>query len=99
MPLLARYHAGSLFFEAGPEIAIPIAAKDEVGGDIKNEVNKVVLDYVLGVGYQLGHGPSVGVRDDGGATNVLKINTTTTLGTGKYKSSLVFLVLTYSFDG
>ena len=99
MPLLARYHAGGLFFEAGPEIDIPIAAKDEVEGDIKSKVNKMALDYVLGVGHQLGHGPSVGVRDDGGATNVLKINTTTTLGTGKYKSSLVFLVLTYSFDG
>ena len=99
VPLLARYHAGGLFFEAGPQVSVPIKAVDEEANDVKSEVNSVILDYVVGVGYQLGHGPSLGVRYDGGASNVFKSNAATTLGTGKFKSSSVFVVLAYSFGG
>lgn len=99
VPLLARYHAGGLFFEAGPQVGFAIKAKNEAGDDVKSEVNPVILDYVVGVGYQLGHGPSLGVRYDGGASNTFKSNTATTLGTGKFKSSAVFVVLAYSFGG
>lgn len=99
VPLLARYHAGGLFFEAGPEVVVPVTAKDDAGTDVKSDVNKVALDYVVGVGYQLGHGPSLAVRYDGGATNVFKSNDATTLGLGKFKVSSVMLVLGYSFGG
>ncbi|WP_210519067.1 porin family protein [Hymenobacter terricola] len=99
VPLLARYHVGGLFLEAGPQVSVPIKAVDEDGNDVKSQVNSVILDYVVGVGYQLGHGPSLGVRYDGGASNVFKSNTATALGTGKFKSSSVFVVLAYSFGG
>ena len=99
VPLLGRYHAGGLFFEAGPQVGFPVQAVNEDAADVKSEVNSVVLDYVVGVGYQLGHGPSLGVRYDGGASNTFKSNAATTLGTGKYKSSAVFVVLAYSFGG
>jgi hypothetical protein len=99
VPLLARYHAGGLFLEAGPEVDLPVKAVNEAADNVKSEVNSVALNYVLGVGYQLGHGPSLGVRYDGGASNVFKSNTATTLGTGKFKSSAVFVVLGYSFGG
>lgn len=99
VPLLARYHVGGLFLEAGPEVGIPVKAVDESAADVKSEVNGVALDYVLGVGYQLGHGPSLGVRYDGGASNVFKSNSATVLGTGKFKASAVFVVLGYSFGG
>ena len=97
VPLLGRYHAGGLFFEAGPQVGFPVQAVNEGGTDVKSEVNNVVLNYVVGVGYQLGHGPSLGVRYDGGASNTFKSNPATTLGTGRYKSSSVFVVLAYSF--
>ena len=99
VPVLARYHAGGLFFEAGPEAVIPLTVKNDAGTDVKGEANNLVFDYVVGVGYQLGHGPSLGVRYDGGASNTFKSNTATILGTGKYKSSAVFVVLAYSFGG
>jgi len=99
VPLLARYHAGGLFLEAGPEVDIPVKAVNEAAENVKSEVNSVALNYVLGVGYQLGHGPSLGVRYDGGASNLFKSNTSTVLGAGKLKASAVFVVLGYSFGG
>jgi hypothetical protein len=97
VPLLARYHAGGLFLEAGPEVDLPVKAVNEAGDNVKSQVNSVALNYVLGVGYQLGHGPSLGVRYDGGASNVFKHDAATTLGSGNFKSSAVFVVLGYSF--
>jgi hypothetical protein len=99
VPLLARYYIGGLFLEGGPQVGIPIKAVNEAGDDVKSELNSVVVDYVAGLGYQLHHGPSLGVRYDGGATNTFKSNTSTTLGNGKFKSSTVFVVLAYSFGG
>ena len=99
VPLLVRYHADGLFFEAGPEVDLPLKAVNEEGADIKSEVNSLALNYVLGVGYQYNHGPSLGLRYDGGATSVFKRNTDTLLGTGRFKSSNIWLVLAYSFGG
>lgn len=99
VPLLVRYHADGLFFEAGPEIDLPLKAVNEEGVDAKSEVNSVALNYVVGLGYQLNHGPSLGVRYNGGASNLFKSNTATTLGTGQFKSSNIWLVLAYSFGG
>ncbi|GAB3581496.1 hypothetical protein GCM10027345_24380 [Hymenobacter daeguensis] len=99
VPLLARYHAGGLYLEAGPEVDVPLKAVNEAGDNVKSEVNSVALNYVAGVGYRFGRGPSLGVRYDGGASNVFKSNSATVLGTGKFKSSAVFVVLGYSFGG
>jgi hypothetical protein len=99
VPLLARYHAGGLFLEAGPEVDVPVKAVNEAGDNVKSELNSVVLNYVAGVGYRFGHGPSLGVRYDGGASNIFKSNSSTVLGAGRFKSSAVFVVLGYSFGG
>ena len=99
VPLLLRYHADGLYFEAGPELDVPIKAVNEDAADIKSEVNSVALNYVVGLGYQLNHGPSLGVRYDGGASNVFKSNAATVLGTGQYKTSNIWVVLAYSFGG
>ncbi|MBF9221780.1 porin family protein [Hymenobacter ruricola] len=99
VPLLARYRVGGLFFEAGPEVGFPIKAVNEDADNVKDELNSVVLNYVAGVGYRFGKGPSLGVRYDGGASNVFKSNTATVLGAGKFKTSAVWLVLAYSFGG
>ncbi|WP_201984158.1 outer membrane beta-barrel protein [Hymenobacter rubidus] len=99
VPLLARYHAGGLFFEAGPEVNFALKAVNEGGENVKTQVNPVVLDYVVGLGYQLNHGPSIGVRYDGGASNVFKSDASTVLGRGAFKSSSFWLSLGYSFGG
>ncbi|GAC1383260.1 MAG: hypothetical protein NVS3B25_03280 [Hymenobacter sp.] len=100
VPLLARYHADGLFFEAGPEVNFALAAKDEAGADLKSDVSPVVLDYLVGLGYQLNNGPSIGIRYDGGATNTYK-NTASngTLANGSFKNSTFWLNLGYSFGG
>ena len=98
VPLLARYHADGPFFEAGPEVNFTLAAKNEDGNDVKSQAQSVVLSYVVGLGYQLNHGPSLGIRYDGGATNVFKSDVAT-LGTGKLKSSTFWLNLSYAFGG
>ncbi|WP_151089283.1 porin family protein [Hymenobacter baengnokdamensis] len=97
VPLLARVHAKGLFFEAGPEVNFALTAKNEAGNDVKSDVNPVVLDYVLGLGYQLGTGLSIGLRYDGGATNVFKNNTGTIIGNNSLKSNTFWLNVAYSF--
>jgi hypothetical protein len=99
VPLLARYRINGLFFEAGPQVGFPIKAVNEDAADVKSELNSVVLNYVAGVGYRFGKGPSLGVRYDGGASNTFKSNPATVLGAGKFKSSAVWVVLAYSFGG
>ena len=46
VPLLARYHAGGLYLEAGPEVDLPVKAVNEAGDDMKREVNSVALNYI-----------------------------------------------------
>ncbi|MCC3154838.1 porin family protein [Hymenobacter sp. BT770] len=99
VPLLARYHADGLFFEAGPEVNFALAAKNEAGNDVKSDVSPVALDYVVGLGYQLSSGPSIGIRYDGGITNTYKDTAANGLGNGKLKNSTFWLNLGYSFGG
>jgi len=88
-----------LFFEAGPEVNFALAAKNETGNDVKNDFNTVALDYVVGLGYQLNHGPSIGIRYGGGATNTFKSAAANGLGGGGLKNNTFWLNLGYSFGG
>jgi hypothetical protein len=97
IPLLARLHASGLFFEAGPEVNFALTAKNEAGDNVRSDVNPVVLDYVVGLGYQLGTGLGLGIRYDGGATNVFKNNTTNVIGNNSLKSNTFWLNLSYAF--
>jgi hypothetical protein len=98
VPLLARYHVKGFFVEAGPQLSVPLTAKNEEGDNVKAEVNSVALDYVVGVGYQLANGLSLGLRYDGGATNVFKHDSgATAVGIAQAKSQTVLVLLGYSF--
>lgn len=97
LPLLARYHVGGLFFEAGPQLNLPLTVKNEDSDNVKDEVHNLSLDYVVGLGYQFHHGPSLGVRYDGGATNIFKNYDSSIISTGHLKTSTFLLVLGYSF--
>jgi len=100
LPLLARYHADGLFFEAGPSVNFALNAKDEAGADVKSGASSVVLDYLVGLGYQLNGGPSIGIRYEGGATNTYKNNDDINKKlTGNLKNNTFWLHLGYSFGG
>ena len=100
VPLLARYHADGLFFEAGPEVNFALSAKNEAGADVKSrDVTPVALDYVVGLGYQLPVGLSLGVRYDGGISHTYKDAAANNLGTGNLRSSTFWFTLGYAFGG
>lgn len=100
VPLLARYHADGLFFEAGPEVNFALSAKNEGGADIKSrDVTPVAFNYVVGLGYQLPVGLSLGVRYDGGISHTYKDTAANNLGTGNLRSSTFWFNLGYAFGG
>jgi hypothetical protein len=75
VPVLLRVDAEGLFFEAGPQLGILAAAKfksDDDSDDIKDDLNTVDFGYVAGVGYQLEGGFNLGLRYNGGITNIPK---------------------------
>jgi hypothetical protein len=100
VPLLARYHADGLFFEAGPEVNFALSAKDEGGADVKSrDVTPVALDYVVGLGYELDMGLSLSVRYDGGISHAYKDAAANNLGTGNLRSNTFWFGLGYAFGG
>ena len=114
LPVLARYHVGGsdggLFFEAGPQLNLPLKAVDDFDNDVKSQVNSLSLDYIVGLGYQLRQGLSLGVRYDGGITNVFKDYASTQtsptptaddkiVSTSNLKNSTFWFSLGYSFGG
>ena len=61
VPLLARYHADGLFFEADLEVNFALSAKSEAGADVKSrDVTPVALNYVVGLGLSSPGGPLAG---------------------------------------
>lgn len=100
VPLLARYHADGLFFEAGPEVNFALSGKDEAGTDIKSrDVTPVSLNYIVGLGYQLPVGLSLGVRYDGGISHTYKDAAANSLGAGNLRASTFWFNLGYAFGG
>jgi hypothetical protein len=103
VPLAFHINTGGLFFEAGPQVGFLVGAKYQVGStstDVKGGSNSVDFGYLFGLGYQLKHGLGVGLRYNGGFTNVAKA---TTFGNTTYQSrirnSAFQLYLTYSVSG
>ena len=81
-----------LFFEAGPQVGFLINAKVEnertvtsggntvsskASGDNKSAFNTVDFGYAAGLGYQAESGPLVGLRYNGGLTDLYKNNSGT----------------------
>ena len=103
VPLAFHVNTGGLFFEAGPQVGFLVAAKANAGNtsvDVKNLYNTVDFGYLFGLGYQLKHGLGVGLRYNGGFTN---IGQSTTIGSITYqdkaRNSAFQLYLTYSVNG
>ena len=102
VPLVFHVNVDGLFFEAGPQIGFLVAARNKLGTvstDVKAAYNTVDAGYVFGLGYQRKAGPGIGLRYNGGLTNVEK---GLTVGGSKIQNNIrnsVFqLYLTYSFN-
>ncbi len=103
VPLAFHVNSGGLFFEAGPQVGFLVGAKYQSGSastDIKSTLNSVDFGYLFGLGYQLKHGLGVGLRYNGGFTNVDQAATFGNLTVQRRARNSAFqLYLTYSVSG
>ncbi|SNC77496.1 Outer membrane protein beta-barrel domain-containing protein [Hymenobacter gelipurpurascens] len=79
LPIMFRINADGLFFEVGPQLGFLSSAKQKIGSvttDIKDAYNTVDFGYAAGLGYQSASGPGIGLRYNGGITNIPKEYTT-----------------------
>lgn len=108
MPVLVRYYTGaafsgnSFYAEAGPQASYLLTAKNEDKKSVKAEFNTWALNFVLGAGYRLGNGLSLGLRYDVGVTDIYQpVPAATSFGRGDFqqntKSDVFSLLLGYSF--
>jgi hypothetical protein len=103
VPLVFHVNADGLFFEAGPQVGFLVSAKNKTSNlstDVKSIYNTVDTGYLFGLGYQRKTGLGIGLRYNGGFTNVEK---SYLVGNTKVQNNIrnkVFqLYLTYSMNG
>lgn len=84
VPLIARFNTGEagkgFFLELGPQGSVIIHTRDftqrgsnkSTANTSTDDLNKVVLGYVGGIGYQITSGLSIGVRYSGDISQVYK---------------------------
>ena len=97
VPLLLRVKADGLFFEAGPQVGFLAARKDENNNIVNtstNGIRKVDVGYIAGVGYQLPQGLELGVRYNGGISDVNDPS-----GSTKIRNSVFQFQVGYLFGG
>jgi hypothetical protein len=98
IPVMVKVNADGLFFEAGPQLGILAGAKLTDGDtdvDIKEAHQTIDFGYAVGLGYQLESGPMIGLRYNGGITNVFKDAS----DDEKARNSAFQLYLGYTFGG
>lgn len=79
VPVLAKISTGAtgLFFELGPQVGFRASAKikdDNTSFDAKEIIKDVDFGYAAGIGFQAASGPMIGLRYNGGFTNLGKDN-------------------------
>lgn len=103
IPLSFHVNADGLFFEAGPQLGILVAAQNKAGSvsvDRKPLYNTLDFGYLAGLGYQRKTGLGIGLRYNGGLTNVEKSRTAGNVTVqNNIRNSAFQLYLTYSFGG
>ncbi|QKG53228.1 porin family protein [Hymenobacter sp. BRD67] len=105
IPILAKVATGAtgLFFELGPQVGFLASATNKTSSsstDVKDSFKGVDFGYAAGVGFQVASGPMVGLRYNGGFTNIVKDITiaNTTIQTN-LKNSAFQLYMGYIFGG
>jgi hypothetical protein len=101
VPMLLKLNADGPFFEAGPQVGFLMSQKTtyDIGGMSNSSTStegtrKVDLGYVLGVGYQLASGPSLGLRYNGGISDLSDPS-----AGDKNRNSVFQIQLGYMFGG
>lgn len=98
VPLLLRVKADGLFFEAGPQLGFLAAQKTEINGTTistsTDGTRKVDVGYIAGVGYQLPQGLELGVRYNGGISDLSDPS-----GSSKSRNSVFQFQVGYLFGG
>lgn len=106
IPVLVKVATGAtgLFFEAGPQVGFLTSAKVTAGPlsvDFKDYFNSVDFGYAAGIGFQAASGPMVGLRYNGGLTNIGKNGTINgfQVSSGNAKNSAFQLYVGFLFGG
>lgn len=103
VPLAFHVNADGLFFELGPQLGFLVAARQQAGSvsyDETGRYNTVDFGYLAGLGYQRKQGLGVGLRYNGGFTNVEKAAMSGPITVqARQRNSAFQLYLTYSFQG
>jgi hypothetical protein len=99
VPVLVKVATGEtgLFFELGPQVGFLASAKaktDDISVNYKDAIKSVDFGYAAGLGFQAASGPMVGLRYNGGFTNVGKDNSA-----GSTKNSAFQLYVGFMFGG
>lgn len=102
VPLLFHVNTDGFFLEAGPQAGFLVASSFQLGNtSTDNESNYKTVDfgYVAGLGYQLKHGPGVGLRYNGEFTEFTKpFVTGIVTRQDRIRNSAFQLYATYSFN-
>ena len=107
VPILLKAKFGQVFVEAGPQAGVLVRANAKFddgssNSDVANKdaFNLVDFGYVAGLGYQSTSGPMVGVRYNGGFTNVDQSNVVNGQSIqAKARNSAFQLYVGYMFGG
>lgn len=103
VPLAFRVNANGLFFEAGPQMGILVSARSKQGStstEVKSLYNVLDVGYLAGLGYQRKTGLGIGLRYNGGITNVRKeIDGGPAIIQPRSRNEAFQLYLTYSLNG
>lgn len=102
VPLAFHVNTDGFFFEAGPQVGFLVAAKSQIGStstDISSAYKSVDVGYLGGLGYQLKHGPGIGLRYNGSFTNILDSYTVGNVTQQPRRRNSAFqLYVSYSFN-
>ncbi len=99
VPVLVKVNAGGLFFEGGPQVGFLASAKVTNGSqseDLKENLKSVDFGYAVGLGYQAESGPMIGLRYNGGITDINKNNSN---NDDKTRNSAFQLYVGFAFGG
>jgi hypothetical protein len=106
VPVLAKISTGEtgLFFELGPQVGFLASAKakdDNASVNYKDFFKSVDFGYAAGLGFQAASGPMIGLRYNGGFTNVGKTGNVNGLQVqaGSVKNSVFQLYVGFMFGG
>ena len=102
VPLLLRVKADGLFFEAGPQAGFLLGLKSEsdilglgtLTSTSTQGTRKIDLGYIAGVGYQLPQGLEIGLRYNGGISDLSDPS-----GGSAVRNSVFQLQVGYLFGG